>query len=117
MSQPNANWLCRPAVRWTLLALVALIVWTLTFFLSRDAGIKDGQRQARQEIMQTDSITAGPDRLLEQQAGTRDEARRTAGAFHKCAMPALTRVNPESAREIHPPARRRKYRKHGALVF
>ena len=65
MSQPNANWLCQPAVRWTLLALVALIVWTFTFFLSRDAGIKDGQRQARQEIMQTDSITAGPDRLLE----------------------------------------------------
>ena len=65
MSQTKANWLCRPAVRWTLLAIAALIVWTVTFFLARDAGLKDGRREARQDIMQTDSITAGPERLLE----------------------------------------------------
>lgn len=65
MFQTLARWLRQSAVIWSLLALAAIIVWTVTFFIARDAGVKDGQRQAREEIQANDSITDGPDRLLE----------------------------------------------------
>lgn len=53
-------------LQWTAFALVAIIALIITYVLARDMGIRDGQRSAREQIMQQDSITAGPERLIQQ---------------------------------------------------
>lgn len=48
-----------------LLAIVAAVALTVTFFCARYAGIKEGQRQAREKIEQGTDLTAGPRSLLQ----------------------------------------------------
>lgn len=47
-----------------LLAALAVLLIIATFFTGRCVGIKEGQRDAAQQIEQQGKITAGPDSLI-----------------------------------------------------
>ena len=48
----------------TLYAVTAVVLLTLTFFVSRCEGIKEGQREARRQIEAQGNYTDGPKSLI-----------------------------------------------------
>ena len=48
----------------TLYAVTAVVLLTLTFFVSRCEGIKEGQREARRQIEAKGHYTDGPESLI-----------------------------------------------------
>lgn len=48
----------------TLYAVTAVLLLTLTFFVARCEGIKEGQREARRQIEAKGNYTDGPESLI-----------------------------------------------------